>query len=112
MKHHLIRNICICTGMWLLALHPAQAQSDTTHQSKIGLFPKSAPSKLDKITVSGYYRFFGTFTEHYLPYVTNPIISDTVLPRNVFIGDDSQLPNLLLNVAGRPSAKTAWGFDV
>lgn len=97
-------SLCLCSQLF--------AQTDTAAVPSLGLFPKSAPAKLEKITVSGYYRFFGTFTQQDLPYVINPIISDTVLPRSVFIGDDSQLPNLLMNVAGRPSAKTSWGFDV
>lgn len=81
-------------------------------QPSVGLFPKKEPSHLSQITVSGYYRFFATYVQQYKDYVLNPIINDTVLPRTLFIGDDSQLPNLLLNVAGRPNDKTAWGFDI
>ncbi len=112
MKFFVQVRTALCIAMFCCMVDQAYAQTDTSNTSSIGLFPKSAPSKLEKITVSGYYRFFGTYSQHDLPYVINPIISDTILPRNVFIGDDSQLPNLLLNIAGRPSAKTSWGFDV
>ena len=42
----------------------------------------------------------------------NEIINDTARKRNLFIGDDSQLPNLTLNFSGRPSKNTNWGFDL
>lgn len=78
----------------------------------VGLFPRQAPDPLKQITITGFYRFFGTYTQQYEDYVLNPVIGDTALPRSLFIGDDSQLPNLLLNVAGRPSAKASWAFDL
>lgn len=89
-----------------------KAQVPDTTLQKLGIMPKEEPSPLRKITVSGFYRFFGTLTQHDEPYVLNPVINDTVLSRQLFIGDDSQLPNFQLNIAGRPSDKTSWSFDV
>lgn len=62
--------------------------------------------------ISGFYRFFATYQRQYDPYLLNPVIGDTALPRNLFIGDDSQLPNLLINAGGKTSDKTSWGFDL
>lgn len=92
----------------------SHAQYDSTqwrNRPDFGLFPKREP-KGSNIQVSGNYRFFGNYTRHLDPYLLNPIINDTVLPRTLFIGDDSQLPNLTLNISGRPSPTTSWGFDL
>lgn len=78
----------------------------------MGLFPREEPVGLKKVSLSGFYRFFGTYTHMKTPYVLNPIIADTSLEHSLFIGDDQQLPSFLINVAGRPSEKAAWGFDV
>jgi hypothetical protein len=74
--------------------------------------PKVEPNGLRTLQVSGYYRFFATYQRQLDPYLLNPIIGDTALPRNIFIGDDSQLPNLLLNVSAKTSDKTFWSFDL
>lgn len=127
MKIDLAYDLCIKPRRFLSAIpvamgitcstFNAQAQfADTTHTpelfSPVGIFSRQAPDPLRQITVTGFYRFFGTYTQHYADYVLNPVIQDTVLPRSIFIGDDSQLPNLLLNVAGRPGAKASWSFDL
>lgn len=78
----------------------------------MGIFPKTEPTGLKKISISGYYRFFATYNRMKEEYVLNEIISDTAIGKQLFIGDDSQLPNLLLNVSGRPSKRVAWAFDI
>ncbi|KRP10568.1 MAG: hypothetical protein ABR95_03835, partial [Sphingobacteriales bacterium BACL12 MAG-120813-bin55] len=109
-----LKNPILYGFLLLLVLSGLQVKAqvpDTTLQ-KLGIMPKEEPSPLRKITVSGFYRFFGTLTQHEEPYLLNPVINDTVLSRQLFIGDDSQLPNFQLNIAGRPSNKTSWSFDV
>ncbi len=90
------------------------AQQDSARfreRLELGLFPKKDPGN-SNIKISGDYRFFATYTRHLDRYLLNPTIGDTVLPRNIFIGDDSQLPSLTLNVAGRPNPRSSWGFDL
>ena len=77
-----------------------------------GLFPKIDPGSDNSVKVSGYYRFFGTFTNQLDPYILNAAINDTVNRRSLFIGDDSQLPNLNLQVTGRSGERSSWGFDL
>lgn len=94
---------------------PLWSQLDTSlHLSRreTGTMPKKEPSTIKNIQVSGYYRFYATYQRQLDPYVLNPTTKDTALPRNIFVGDDSQLPNLLLNVYGKTSDKTSWGFDL
>jgi hypothetical protein len=99
-------------GIFLAAMPEVQSQNADTSSFELGLYPKNEPDVLRKITVSGFYRFFATYTQQYEPYILNPVINDTVLPNSLFIGDDSQLPNFQLNIAGRPNDKTSWSFDV
>ncbi len=80
--------------------------------SDFGLMPKKDPGGLKNLQINGYYRFFATYQRQLDPYLLNAIIGDTALPRNIFIGDDAQLPNLLLNVSGKTSERTSWGFDI
>lgn len=104
---HILALLLFATSLW--------AQDDSTELEAfepMGLFPKEAPPKLYRFGVGGFYRFFGTYTQMDDPYLLNEVIDDYTLPRNVFIGDDSQLPNLSLNFSGRPTANTAWGFDL
>jgi len=94
------------------------AQSDSTEMKSLvkpfetGAFPKKPNEVLYSFKVSGVYRFFGTHTQQKKDYFLDQTGVNRVLKRNLFIGDDSQLPNLMLNFSGRPSKKTSWGFDL
>lgn len=101
----------------LIAVLPALAQEEQELATdpldlSSGLFPKKNLPRLYKWNVSGFYRFFGTYTQHELPYYLTPEGANVVPSRNLFIGDDAQLPNLMLNVSGRPSERFSWGFDL
>ncbi len=85
---------------------------DTLPAVETGLFPKAPDEPLYRIKVGGYYRFFGTYTYMKEPYLLNPVINDYSKKRTIFIGDDSQLPNITFNISGRPTKQTAWGFDL
>ncbi|MBI1183245.1 hypothetical protein GC194_03160 [bacterium] len=80
--------------------------------SYVGLFPKREYAKLYRFGVSGFYRFFSTYTAMDAPYLLDANSGALTPDRNLFIGDDSQMPNLLLNFSGRPTEQTAWSFDV
>jgi len=95
----------------------ALAQEDSLFQAAgdeyvIGLFPKEEPTKLRSISINGDYRFVGTYLQMDDPYILDGNSGATTVKNNVFIGDDSQLPNLWMHVGGRPSAKTSFGMDV
>lgn len=80
-------------------------------EGKPGLYPKEEPEVLYNFKVSGNYRFFGSYTQHKKNYLIYPP-GDSTLKKSLFIGDDSQLPNLTVNFSGRPSEKASWGFDL
>ncbi|MCB9245055.1 MAG: hypothetical protein H6606_01380 [Flavobacteriales bacterium] len=91
---------------------PQSEGQDSINYPDLGLFPKKPDPVLYTFKVGGTYRFFGTYTVQKDPFLISEAGNDTVLQKNVFIGDDSQLPNLTLNFSGRPSERTSWGFDL
>ena len=86
--------------------------SNTVVTPQVGLFPKHAPDELYRVAVSGFYRFYGTQTRNFTPYLLSTAGGQTTPTNQLFIGDDTQLPTLQLNVSGRPTLKTSWAFDI
>lgn len=99
----------ILLGLLFLISYISIAQntsnSNLNSESDIGLFPKSEDPNLYSFKINGEYRFLGSYVSLSEPYGYN-------LKNTVFIGDDSQIPNLTLRISGRPSKKTSWGFDL
>jgi len=81
-----------------------------------GNFPKEKDNELYQIKADGFYRFFATNLTMTDPYILqdNPAgVADGLTQKHrLFIGDDTQLPNLLVNITGRPNKKVTWGFDI
>lgn len=75
-----------------------------------GVFPKSPIQKLESFKVSGYYRFITNIRNMSVPYRTQKDILDKT-PVNIFIGDDGQIPQLSLNLAGDVTEKTRFSTD-
>jgi len=90
----------------------AQAGRDSLDNHYVGLLPRKEPSGIKGIQVNGFYRFFATYTRQYNGYPLSSALGDTLLPRSLFIGDDAQLPNLLLNISGNLKDGSSWGMDV
>ena len=72
-----------------------------------GVYPKKIISAIDNINISGYYRFLGNYSDMDLQYAEMGAIR-----RRIFIGDDSNIPQLLLNIAGKPSESTSFSTDL
>lgn len=93
-----------------------QSTDSTILDWRRGLFPKEKDGELYQIKATGFYRFFGTFLYQEQPYT----IVDNAIPANrvtsakktLAIFDDTQLPNFLVNISGRPNKKVSWGFDI
>jgi hypothetical protein len=72
-----------------------------------GNFPKSAKEVLEGLQINGYYRFvtnLRNLKESYAHLENNK--------RNIFVGDDSQIPQLMLNITGQTSNRTSFGTDL
>lgn len=96
----------------VLPLARAQLSDTTIFDWRRGLFPKEKESEIYQLKINGFYRFFATHLYMDQPYLLDQP-SSSYTNRNTFnIFDDSQLPNLLVNVTGRPNKKVSWGFDV
>ena len=78
-----------------------------TYFEEIGIFPKKSAEPLKQFSVNGYYRFVTNYrklNEAYPHLVNNK--------RNLFVGDDSQIPQLLLNISGSAGKNTSFGTDI
>lgn len=99
--------------LWVFLLSFLKGFSQRTVDSPIfnpnlaGVYPKKIVSALENINVSGYYRFLGYYSDMSLQYAEMGAIK-----RRVFIGDDSNIPQLLMNIAGKPSSTTSFSTDV
>ncbi len=109
----------IFCSLLCLVSSSAQEPADTTsvletpgQEYMLGLFPKQEPLKLKEFGVSGFYRFFGTYTDMRDPYLLVDQGQAFTTDRSLFIADDTQLPNLWMNIAGRPSKNTSFNMDV
>ncbi len=72
------------------------------------------PAPLQGFYVSGNYRFYAQHRILNQPYI---IDYDNDVPtilngRAILIGDASQLPELTLNIGGKPNSKTSFGTDL
>ncbi|MGB0431547.1 MAG: hypothetical protein ACPGLV_13820 [Bacteroidia bacterium] len=93
-----MRQLLLALLVSLVAFRVQATEPDSTASTEpnLGLFPKKENTKLYRFGVGGFYRFFGTYTQMDAPYLVaapNFYTQD----KNLFIGDDSQLPNLNLN---------------
>lgn len=80
---------------------------DTILVAEKGNFPKMAKEALDGLQIGGFYRFIANYrklSETYTHLEANK--------KNIFIGDDSQIPQLMLNISGNTSARTTFGTDL
>jgi len=99
--------------LWVFLLSFLKGFSQRTVDSPLfnpnlaGVYPKKIVSALENINVSGYYRFLGYYSDMSLQYAEMGAIK-----RRVFIGDDSNIPQLLMNIAGKPSSTTSFSTDV
>lgn len=98
----------------LMGFHARAQLNDSTTilDWRRGLFPKTKEGDLYQIRATGFYRFFGTHMTMDSPYILDENSGALTKRKTLFIGDDSQLPNLLVNISGRPNKKVSWGFDV
>lgn len=79
-----------------------------------GIFPKQSEATLKTINISGYYRFIGNYQNMKKAYYNSPgdTSSFSKTPKKVFIGDDSQIPELMLNISGSPKSNVSFGTDL
>lgn len=119
-EHLLIILVLLSTAICSNAQHglvappsfDSTSSGDSMTLPDLGMYPKKEQPVLYTFKVGGFYRFFGTYTAHKQSYLLTEAGMDTAMQKSVFIGDDSQLPNLTLNFSGRPSEKASWGFDL
>lgn len=75
-----------------------------------GVFPKQPAKKLESFSISGYYRFITNVRKMDDPYILQKDLKPQ-LPLNIFVGDDGQIPQLSLNLAGNVNSNTRFSTD-
>ncbi len=101
--------ICLFLSSFGLSAQYVPENIDTSSTKKellYGVFPKNPLPKLKNFSVSGYYRFLANVRNLSDPY---PELKNN--PRTIFIGDDSQIPQLMFNITGKPTDKTTFLTD-
>lgn len=72
-----------------------------------GLYPKKNKKGLSNISIGGDFRFMGTYT-----VMENQYPEFGTVKNRLFLGDDSQLPMLNLNIGINPSKTTSFSVDL
>ncbi|MFT5823167.1 MAG: hypothetical protein ACI8ZM_004427 [Crocinitomix sp.] len=87
----------------------AQSSTDSSlfKADESGLHPKKIKKALDNISVSGSYRTIANYTVMKEQYAEFGDINN-----RLFIGDDSNIPQLTLNISGRPTKNTSFSTDL
>ncbi len=78
-----------------------------TYFEESGAFPKKAVDALKQFNVSGYYRFITNY--RHLDQAYTHLENNK---NNLFVGDDSQIPQLMLNISGSVFKNTSFGTDL
>ena len=101
-------------GQDSLATDSAAKPGTELNNALLGLFPKQSAATLKSINISGYYRFIANYQNMGTPYINSPgdSLSFSKTPKKVFIGDDSQMPELMLNISGNPKPNVSFGTDL
>lgn len=108
MKNKLILLTLGFCSLFASNFHAQMLVDSATFQTKtVGLFPKKLQTVMDNISVSGYYRFLGCYTA-----MENQYAEFGAIKKRVFLGDDSNIPQLMLNIGGRPTKNTSFSTDL
>jgi hypothetical protein len=76
----------------------------------VGNFPKMEPSRLRTLNANGFFRQFMTY--RHLPGNYAYLPTGQMLSREFFVGDDSQLPTLMVNITGKTRPGATFGMDL
>ena len=100
-------------AIWGLSAANAWSQSPNTIYPT-GIYPKQAPEKLERFTVSGYYRFITNvrYLQNSQSMLARGSYTDQAkTPTHIFVGDDAQIPQLMLNLGGSVTPSTRFSTD-
>lgn len=69
---------------------------------------------IQDFNISGFYRFYAQHRMLPNPYIVDQVagVPIELSGRGVLVGDDTQLPELNLNISGRVNSKTSFGTDL
>lgn len=89
------------------ALFAQEKDSSNLDLFDSGSFPKIMKNGLNNLSVSGYYRFIGNYNKMDQQYPEFGTVNN-----RLFLGDDSNIPQLYMTIGGRPSPRTSFSTDL
>ena len=93
----------IFNGFWCQSIF----EQTTFNPINGGLQPKEYKKGLSNISINGYYRFLGVYSNMKIQY---PEMGN--IKNSLFIGDDSNLPELNLTISVKPFKNTSVSTDL
>lgn len=117
----MVKTIHIAAAFFALLLTGQQAQlyaQDSTKINALNLFEKPKDNRkkppIQDFSISGFYRFYAQHRMLPNPYIVDQVagVPIELSGRGVLVGDDTQLPELNLNISGRVNSKTSFGTDL
>ena len=108
-----MKRYLLAIAFWGIVTANAVAQITNTIYP-LGVYPKQAPEKLERFTISGYYRFITNV--RYLQNSQDMLARGSYMeqaktPTHIFVGDDAQIPQLMLNMGGSITPSTRFSTD-
>jgi hypothetical protein len=98
----------VITGHTMLEKQGSQETAAKNVEGEV----KKAP--LQDFNISGFYRFYAQHRMLPTPYTVAQEAGQTydIQGRGILVGDDTQLPELTLNISGRVNSRTSFGTDL
>lgn len=90
----------------------AQENQDYSKSEKADAPAKKPP--IQDFNITGFYRFYAQHRMLPNPYIVDQVagLPISIQGRGILVGDDTQLPELTLNLSGRVSPRTSFGTDL
>jgi hypothetical protein len=106
----------VCCAFQVLALPYLYAQTNTQHPDSLSKSAQENVKKapLESFSINGFYRFYAQHRMLPNPYMFDNVSGTPVYVqgRSILVGDDTQLPELTLNISGRVNSQTSFGTDL
>ncbi len=101
---------------WLVSIHVGQVHAQDNKNAETAEEAKAPRKKapIQDFNITGFYRFYAQHRMLPNPYIVTQEAGQnyTIQGRSILIGDDTQLPELTLNLSGRVSPRTSFGTDL
>jgi hypothetical protein len=113
-KTNFIKLIFFGVHLFACALLFAQSSEQAADSSKQNKPDEVKKAPLESFNINGFYRFYAQHRMLPNPYMVDNVagVPYYVQGRSILVGDDTQLPELTLNISGRVNSQASFGTDL